>query len=501
MSDRFTTLIGAAACATALACTTVNTPPQQPNDTTGDGTNFGSPAIDGMKASACGAFALAADETVFHFTADRYHTWEPGTTISAWFMDGKPENMQRVRDEANEWSEYANIHFAFYAPEDTPPAGPQIRVSFQGNGYWSLIGSQATFRDHDFPTMNLNFRLFDYGDAEIQRVVLHEFGHALGLWHEHQNPNANFTWNKEVIYDYYERTQGWDRETVDGNIFAQLDADSVLATEFDPTSIMVYSFPPEFTEERFETPYVFQLSAIDKREISALYPGIDPDPDPDPDPGHDDIDQLSRQIAFHYELESDGAENVKNYGIWLDAPQAVLDKVDHVLWQRQHDTFREYTNDTYYRGAGIDHAFGFGWQGWGWVAVKAHVVWYNGDVTEHVHRAAPVAVSQGPDWDAVKASIAFGFTQTAADADGWRTYRVKMITADAAQHVHYVEYQRQHSTFPEYDAGRWLRRDASGDGFEFSWRGYGWVPIGARVYFKDGTSGDYSFNRQPDDVE
>jgi hypothetical protein len=507
MSDRFTILIGAAASALALGCfTTVNNPPPQENGQPGasDGTNFGNPNVDELKASACGAFALPGDETVFHFTADRYYTWEPGTKINVHFMDGQQANMLRVAEEAAEWSEHANIQFEFFAPEETPPSGPQIRISFQGNGYWSLIGSQAMFREREFPTMNFNFRLFGNGDAEIQRVVLHEFGHALGLWHEHQNPNANFTWNKEVIYEHYERTQGWDRDTVDSNIFAELDDDSVLATEFDPTSIMVYSFPPEFTEEGFESPYVYELSAIDKREIAALYPGAppgpDPDPDPDPDPNTDEIDRLSQQIAFQYASEPSGTEGVLNYGIWLNAPQGALNKIDHVLWQRQHDSFREYTTDSYYRGGEIEHAFGFAWQGWGWVKLKALVVWYDGTVTEHFHTEAPVEVKQGPDWDAIKQATAFDFTQTPASAEGWSTYRLALDSPDIAKHVKSIEYQRQHSSFSEYDAGRWIRRDGSGDLFEFAWRGYGWVPMGVRVTFKDGTTGDYSFKRAPAEV-
>ena len=75
-------------------------------------------------------------------------------------------------------------------------------------------------------------------------VVLHEFGHAMGLYHEHQNPNQSFTWNREVIYEYYERTHGWDAETVDGNILGKLDPSAVSASDFDAKSIMIYSFPP-----------------------------------------------------------------------------------------------------------------------------------------------------------------------------------------------------------------------------------------------------------------
>jgi hypothetical protein len=34
--------------------------------------------------------------------------------------------------------------------------------------------------------------------------VIHEFGHALGLIHEHQNPSGGIQWNKPVVCRYYE---------------------------------------------------------------------------------------------------------------------------------------------------------------------------------------------------------------------------------------------------------------------------------------------------------
>jgi hypothetical protein len=42
-----------------------------------------------------------------------------------------------------------------------------------------------------------------------RRVVLHEFGHVLGLQHEHQNPNAGIKWKLKAVEDYYVNTVGW----------------------------------------------------------------------------------------------------------------------------------------------------------------------------------------------------------------------------------------------------------------------------------------------------
>ncbi len=51
----------------------------------------------------------------------------------------------------------------------------------------------------DQPTMTFAWLKDDNEDEEYERVVLHEFGHALGLDHEHQSPNAKLRWNKVEV--------------------------------------------------------------------------------------------------------------------------------------------------------------------------------------------------------------------------------------------------------------------------------------------------------------
>ena len=55
---------------------------------------------------------------------------------------------------------------------------------------------------------------------EYMRVVLHEFGHALGLIHERQNPSGGIQWNKPVVYRYYQGPPNfWVPQQVDINLF------------------------------------------------------------------------------------------------------------------------------------------------------------------------------------------------------------------------------------------------------------------------------------------
>ena len=64
-----------------------------------------------------------------------------------------------------------------------------VRVSFDpSGGAWSLVGTDH-LHQKDGATMNLGW--FDVG------TVIHEFGHVLGMIHEHQNPSGQkIMWDK-----------------------------------------------------------------------------------------------------------------------------------------------------------------------------------------------------------------------------------------------------------------------------------------------------------------
>ena len=64
----------------------------------------------------------------------------------------------------------------------------EIRISFEQPGSWSYIGTDALSIPDAYPTMNLGWLTINSKDAEIGRVVLHEFGHALhGVQHGHDD--------------------------------------------------------------------------------------------------------------------------------------------------------------------------------------------------------------------------------------------------------------------------------------------------------------------------
>ena len=51
--------------------------------------------------------------------------------------------------------------------------------------------------------MNLGYEDNGSSTYGFRSTTIHEFGHALGLNHEHKNPSAGIKWNKPVVYSDY----------------------------------------------------------------------------------------------------------------------------------------------------------------------------------------------------------------------------------------------------------------------------------------------------------
>jgi len=184
------------------------------------------------------------------------------------FLEGDPAVQEKVKKYAKQWGEHANINIVFVKEDDA-----EVRIAFRPGGSWSEVGKRARKIDAAKPTMNFGWLTPVTADDEYQRVVLHEFGHALGCIHEHQHPAGGIQWKKDAVYAYYKRTNGWDPARVDTNVFQAYSADLIKGTgTIDPKSIMMYPIPAQLTEDGFSVSWNRELSPTDKKFIKTLYP-------------------------------------------------------------------------------------------------------------------------------------------------------------------------------------------------------------------------------------
>jgi hypothetical protein len=195
--------------------------------------------------------------------------WTSGDTMSVSFIDGTDEQKALVRRFASEWVDgLANLKLSFQNPPNT-----DIRISFQYEGSWSVIGTTSKNVPKPEPTMNFGWLEPGISDSEARQVILHEFGHALGLIHEHQNPNHAIDWNKPaVIADLSGPPNNWDEETIQHNMFDVYPPNEVAATKLDSTSIMMYRIPKAWTNDGTSSEFNDKLSETDKKFIRKQYP-------------------------------------------------------------------------------------------------------------------------------------------------------------------------------------------------------------------------------------
>jgi hypothetical protein len=196
----------------------------------------------------------------------------PNKTLKCRFLEGSKTQQDKVVQKAREWQNYADIKIDFVTTNDE-----QVRIAFtQGQGSWSAIGIDSlntTYFPRHQPTMNYGWLEDDTDDTEYRRVVVHEFGHALGCIHEHQSPNENLKWDAKAVYSYFSGPPNyWSKSEIDHNVLQKYSPNGISATVFDKNSIMLYQFPDYLFTDHKGTPNNTDVSEMDKQLIAQMYP-------------------------------------------------------------------------------------------------------------------------------------------------------------------------------------------------------------------------------------
>ncbi len=196
-------------------------------------------------------------------------SWMNGSTLRVRLMSGTATQKANARTQAGWWEQVANLKFVF---DDALDA--DIRITFDpDDGAWSYVGTDCRSIPANQATMNLGFE--DSGTAA------HEFGHAIGLAHEHQNPAGGIQWNEPLVLQALSGSPNfWNEATIRHNVLLKYAADQINGTAFDPKSIMLYFFPASWTLNGIGTEANDVLSEVDKQFIAGarMYPntGVTP---------------------------------------------------------------------------------------------------------------------------------------------------------------------------------------------------------------------------------
>jgi hypothetical protein len=195
-----------------------------------------------------------------------------GVDLTVRFVDNAPSDLRkRILLHMNAWGQTANVRFR----ETTGQA--QVRIARVEDGYWSYLGTDILSIPKKEQTMNLEGFTMQTPESEFHRVVRHETGHTLGCPHEHMRRELVLRVDPQKAYEYFLRTQGWDKHMVDQQVLTPIEEGSLLGTQHaDEKSIMCYQLPGTITKDGKPIIGGLDIDASDFAFMATVYPKTKP---------------------------------------------------------------------------------------------------------------------------------------------------------------------------------------------------------------------------------
>ncbi|MBV4478790.1 M12 family metallopeptidase [Pseudomonas khavaziana] len=178
------------------------------------------------------------------------------------------EDKDLTKTAIKKWQPYINLKLEFVDTDDG-----DIRIGTQrASGGQSLRGTNAKDAPPDQPTMTVRYT---NNTRETSRVIQHEFGHALGIIHEHQHPANPIQYNVPALAEMFgEQFANQEFSSYQRIMTALLHVgpDEIKLTPYDPKSIMHYHVIDNFASGGDVKAPNYELSPGDKHLAETLYP-------------------------------------------------------------------------------------------------------------------------------------------------------------------------------------------------------------------------------------
>lgn len=204
--------------------------------------------------------------------AQNKHLWPADKQyLMVRFQNGTTSEKNLVKDLVEKHYHAIPMRIRFKFLEMETVGHSDIRLEFTT---WSgcYIGRSAEKRPRETTMwLNLKPKMKSHEERQTQRQasILHEFGHALGMVHEHTHPDCKANWNYRVL----QAKSGWDAQRVHDNYNQRHPSRRLKSAPYDPKSIMHYPIEQGDTHNVVDhIPKNCELSSGDQEFLTALYP-------------------------------------------------------------------------------------------------------------------------------------------------------------------------------------------------------------------------------------